>query len=140
LVLQKELLEELKQPQVQAKVHDYQYNRKLLFKLLVMANSQLAEIIQARGPNTQINSACSGTSQAIAMAEGANHFLCLLCSLRRADWIRLGRCKRVIVVSADNPTSESVLPYIGTGFLALGAATAATGLRWPRIRARCRRR
>jgi len=111
--VQRELLEELKAGQVQAKLHEYQYNRKLLFKLLVMANSQLAELIQARGPNTQVNSACSGTTQAIAIAE---------------DWIRMGRCKRVIVVSADNPTSESVLPYIGTGFLALGAATITQGV------------
>ena len=28
---------------------DYEFNRKLLFRLLVMANSQLAELIQARG-------------------------------------------------------------------------------------------
>jgi 3-oxoacyl-(acyl-carrier-protein) synthase len=111
--IHRELLEELKGVQTQGKLEEYQYNRKLLFKLLVMANSQLAELVQARGPNTQINSACSGTSQAIAMAE---------------DWIRSGRCKRVIVVSADNPTSESVLPYIGTGFLALGAATIVPGV------------
>jgi 3-oxoacyl-(acyl-carrier-protein) synthase len=88
----------------------YQYNRKLLFKILVMANSQLAELISAKGPNTQINSACAGTTQAIAMGE---------------DWIRSGRCRRVIVVSADNPTSPASLPYLGTGFLALGAASTA---------------
>lgn len=88
----------------------YQYNRKLLFKILVMANSQLAELVSAKGPNTQINSACAGTTQAIAMAE---------------DWIRSGRCRRVIVVSADNPTSPACLQYLGTGFLALGAASTA---------------
>eukprot|EP00343_Euplotes_focardii_P009492 CAMPEP_0205827422 /NCGR_PEP_ID=MMETSP0206-20130828/31942_1 /ASSEMBLY_ACC=CAM_ASM_000279 /TAXON_ID=36767 /ORGANISM="Euplotes focardii, Strain TN1" /LENGTH=894 /DNA_ID=CAMNT_0053128317 /DNA_START=39 /DNA_END=2723 /DNA_ORIENTATION=+ len=88
--------------------HSYEYDRKLLFKLLVMANSQLAELIKARGPNTQINSACASTTQAIAIAE---------------DWMRTGRCRRVVVVSADNATSDNLLEYIGTGFLALGAAT-----------------
>lgn len=88
----------------------YQYNRKLLFRLLVMANAQLAELINARGPNTQCNSACSGTTQAIAIAE---------------DWIRSGRCRRVIVIAADNATSDLLLPYLATGFLALGAASTA---------------
>lgn len=86
----------------------YEYDRKLLFKLLVMANGQLAELIRARGPNTQINAACAGTTQAISLAE---------------DWIRLGRCKRVIVISADHATSNHLFPYLGTGFLALGAAS-----------------
>jgi SAM-dependent methyltransferase len=88
----------------------YEFDRKLLFKLLVMANSQLAELICARGPNTHVNAACASTSQAIAIAE---------------DWIRPGRCKRVVVVSADNATSENLLPFIGTGFLALTAASIA---------------
>lgn len=87
---------------------DYEYDRKLLFKLLVMANCQLAELVKARGPNTQINSACASTTQAMTVAE---------------DWIRTGRCRRVIVVSADNATSPALLPFLATGFLALGAAT-----------------
>jgi len=73
-----------------------------------MANSQLAELIHAKGPNMQINTACSGTTEAISLAE---------------DWIRAGRCRRVLVIAADNPTSPNLLPYIGTGFLTLGAAT-----------------
>eukprot|EP00456_Euglypha_rotunda_P008062 TRINITY_DN11529_c0_g1_i8.p1 TRINITY_DN11529_c0_g1~~TRINITY_DN11529_c0_g1_i8.p1 ORF type:complete len:287 (+),score=43.60 TRINITY_DN11529_c0_g1_i8:78-938(+) len=56
----------------------------------------------------QINTACSGTTEAIALAE---------------DWIRAKRCRRVVVVSSDNPTSSQLLPYLGTGFLTLGAAT-----------------
>jgi len=85
----------------------YEFNRKLLFKLLVMANSQLAEIVQAKGPNLHINAACAGTSAALALAH---------------DWIRTGRAKRVVVISADNPSSEHLLPWVGIGFLALGAA------------------
>mmetsp|Transcript_27139 Transcript_27139/g.46786 ORF Transcript_27139/g.46786 Transcript_27139/m.46786 type:complete len:649 (+) Transcript_27139:112-2058(+) len=90
------------------KVGSYHFNRKLLFQILVMANSQLAELIKARGPNTHLNAACASTSQAITVAE---------------DWIRMGRCQRVVVISADVPTSPNLLSYIGTGFLSLGAAT-----------------
>ena len=85
----------------------YEFNRKLLFKLLVMANSQLAEIVQARGPNLHINAACAGTTAGIALG---------------CDWLRAGRCKRVVVISADNPSSDQLLPWVGIGFLALGAA------------------
>lgn len=94
-------------PAVQA-AENYQYDRKLLFKLLVMANNQLAELIHARGPNVHVNSACSSMTQAIAIAQ---------------DWLRLGRCKRVVVISADNTTSDDLLQYVGTGFLALTAAS-----------------
>jgi len=73
-----------------------------------MANSQFAQIIGAMGPNTQINSACASTTQAISFAE---------------DWIRRGRCKRVIILGADNPTSDQTMEWIGTGFLAIGAAS-----------------
>ena len=88
-------------------VAGYEFNRKLLFKLLVMANSQLAELVQAKGPNLHINAACAGTTAAIALGH---------------DWIRTGRAKRVVVISADNPSSDHLLPWVGIGFLALGAA------------------
>lgn len=87
---------------------EYQFNRKLLFKLLVMGNAQLAQLIKAKGPNTTLNAACASTSQAVALAE---------------DWIKLGRCERVIVVGADDPTSENLMQWIGTGFLILGASS-----------------
>ncbi len=72
-----------------------------------MGHSQFAELIGARGPNTQINSACASTTQAVALAE---------------DWIRRGRCRRVVIISADDVTSDNVLEWIGAGFLASGAA------------------
>jgi 3-oxoacyl-(acyl-carrier-protein) synthase len=75
-----------------------------------MANCQLAELIKARGPNTQINAACAGTTQAVSIAQ---------------DWIRCGRAKRVIVISADTASSDLLLPFLGTGFMALGAASLA---------------
>ncbi|OLS23139.1 MAG: 3-oxoacyl-[acyl-carrier-protein] synthase 2 [Candidatus Heimdallarchaeota archaeon LC_2] len=89
-------------------ISGYQFDRKILFKLLVMGNAQLAQIIKAKGPNTTLNAACASTSQAVTLAE---------------DWIKLGRCERVIVVGADDPTSDNLLQWIGTGFLILGAAS-----------------
>ena len=86
----------------------FQFSRKFLFEVLSMGHSQFAQFIGARGPNTQVNAACSSTTQAVSIAE---------------DWIRTGRCKRVIVVAADDVTNEEMLEWIGSGFLAVGAAT-----------------
>ncbi|NHJ84295.1 MAG: acyltransferase domain-containing protein [Asgard group archaeon] len=86
----------------------FEFSRKFLFEVLSMGHSQFAQFIRARGPNTQVNAACSSTTQAISIAE---------------DWIRTGRCKRVIVVAADDVTNEQMLEWIGSGFLAVGAAT-----------------
>ena len=85
----------------------FEFDRRFLFRILSMGHSQFAEVIGARGPNTQVNSACASTTQAIALAQ---------------DWIRAGRCRRVVVVAADNVTSDSLLGWIGAGFLATGAA------------------
>ena len=87
--------------------HPYSFDRRFLFRVLSMGHSQFAEFIGARGPNTQVNAACASTTQAITVAE---------------DWIRAGRCRRVIVVAADNATSDNLLGWIGAGFLASGAA------------------
>ncbi|MGI9342845.1 MAG: phosphopantetheine-binding protein, partial [Gammaproteobacteria bacterium] len=86
---------------------EFHFDRKFLFRVLSMGHSQFAEEIGARGPNTQINGACASTTQAMSLAE---------------DWIRQGRCKRVIIVSADNVTSDNLMEWIGAGFLASGAA------------------
>ena len=76
--------------EVERRIHDlertlekepYTFDRRFLFRVLSMGHSQLAELIGARGPNTQINSACASTTQAVALAE---------------DWIRAGRCRRVL--------------------------------------------
>ncbi len=85
----------------------YNFDRRFLFRVLSMGHSQFAEIIGARGPNTQVNAACASTTQALSLAE---------------DWIRAGRCRRVIVVSADDATGDSLQPWITSGFLASGAA------------------
>ena len=85
----------------------YEYDRKFLFKVLCLGNSQLAQIAKCMGPNCQINTACSGTSTGMAIA---------------SDWIAAGRCERVVVVAGDSASSETLLPFIGNGFVALGAA------------------
>src|SRR5208283_3012177 len=83
------------------------FDRRFLLRVLSMGHSQFAELIGARGPNTQINAACATTAQGVALAE---------------DWIRAGRCRRVIVISADDVTSDNMIGWFGPGFLASGAA------------------
>ena len=85
----------------------YVFDRRFLFRTLSMGHSQFAEYIGARGPNTQVNAACASTTQAVALAE---------------DWIRAGRCRRVVVISADDVTSDHMLEWFAAGFLASGAA------------------
>jgi acyl transferase domain-containing protein/NAD(P)-dependent dehydrogenase (short-subunit alcohol dehydrogenase family) len=91
------------------RVAPYQFPRKFILSILPMGSSQLAQWIGARGPNTHINSACASTSVAIGIAH---------------DWIRAGRCRRVIVIAADDPTTDTLREWILSGFLALGAATS----------------
>jgi acyl transferase domain-containing protein/NAD(P)-dependent dehydrogenase (short-subunit alcohol dehydrogenase family) len=85
----------------------YVFNRRFLLRVLSMGHSQFAEFIGARGPNTQVNAACASTTQAISLSQ---------------DWIHAGRCNRVIVVSADDVTSDHLIEWMGAGFLATGAA------------------
>ncbi|MBX7222216.1 MAG: SDR family NAD(P)-dependent oxidoreductase [Blastocatellia bacterium] len=87
--------------------HPYLFDRRFLFRVLAMGHSQFAELIGARGPNTQVNSACASTTQATAIAQ---------------DWISTGRCRRVIIIAADDVTSDNLLEWFGSGFLASGAA------------------
>ena len=105
--------------EVERRIHDleltlekeaYTFDRRFIFRILAMGHSQLAEMIGARGPNTQINSACASTTQAVALAE---------------DWIRAGRCRRVLIVAADDATSDTMMGWIGAGFL-LASGAAAT--------------
>ncbi|HXJ90305.1 MAG TPA: SDR family oxidoreductase [Candidatus Binatia bacterium] len=85
----------------------YVFDRRFLLKVLSMGHSQFAEFIGARGPNTHVNAACASTTQAVALAE---------------DWIQTRRCRRVIIVSADDITSDHSMEWFGAGFLASGAA------------------
>lgn len=87
---------------------EFHFNRKILLEVLSMGHAQFAQLIKARGPNTQVNSACASTTLAIGVAN---------------DWIRTGRCKRVVIISADDVTTDELFPWLGSGFLASGAAS-----------------
>lgn len=50
----------------------------------------------------------AGATQAIALAY---------------DMIQVGRAERMIVVAGDNASSDNLMPWLGNGFRALGAAT-----------------
>lgn len=94
------------EPEQQVKA--YEFDRKFLFRVLVLGNAQLAQLAGCRGPNTQTNAACAGTTQAIGMAQ---------------DMLISGRAQRVVVVAGDNASGDILLPWLGSGFRALGAAT-----------------
>ncbi|MGD2026785.1 MAG: beta-ketoacyl synthase N-terminal-like domain-containing protein, partial [Anaerolineales bacterium] len=92
---------------------DYRFDRKFIFRVLNMGHSQFAEYIGARGPNTAVNAACATTTHAISIAE---------------DWIRNGRCQRVVIVAGDDVTGGSLISWVGTGLLASGATTTEGNL------------
>jgi len=86
----------------------YKFDRNFLANACPLGSAHLARIIKAKGPNTLVSSACASTTLAMGIAE---------------DWIRVGRCKRVLVVGGENATSPKQSQWVGSGFLALGAAT-----------------
>ncbi len=96
------------------KVLDYSFDRRFVFRVLSMGHSQFAEYIGARGPNTHVNAACASTTHAVSIAE---------------DWIRAGRCRRVIVVAGDDITNPTLISWIGSSMFASGAATIEGDLR-----------
>ncbi len=57
---------------------------------------------------------CAGATQAIALAY---------------DLIQVGRAERVVVIAGDSAASDNLLPWLGNGFRALGAATIAADLK-----------
>ncbi|HZM10480.1 MAG TPA: beta-ketoacyl synthase N-terminal-like domain-containing protein, partial [Candidatus Limnocylindrales bacterium] len=105
--LAQEIVSKIEELRAEIEKNPYVFERRFLLKTLSMGHSQFAEFIGARGPNTQINSACATTTQAVGMA---------------GDWIRAGRCSRVIIITADDVTSDHMIGWFGAGFLASGAA------------------
>ncbi|MBN1481879.1 SDR family NAD(P)-dependent oxidoreductase [candidate division KSB1 bacterium] len=91
----------------------YKFNYNFMTLISAQANNRLAQLINAKGPNLQLNAACSSTSMAITIAE---------------DFIKNGRAKRMIVIGADDSTSKDNLPWLGAGFLCTGAATNESDL------------
>ncbi|NTW08747.1 MAG: acyltransferase domain-containing protein, partial [Anaerolineaceae bacterium] len=96
------------------KALDYSFDRRFVFRVLSMGHSQFAEFIGARGPNTHVNAACATTTHALAIAE---------------DWIRGGRCRRVIIIAGDDVTNPNLISWIGSSMFASGAATTEGDLR-----------
>ncbi|MGD8242478.1 MAG: beta-ketoacyl synthase N-terminal-like domain-containing protein, partial [Desulfobacterales bacterium] len=86
----------------------YKFERNLLFDVVPLGSAHFAQLIKAKGPNMMMSGACASTTQAVGVAE---------------DWIRTGRCERVIIVGGEASTSETQSPWIASGFLALGAAS-----------------
>src|SRR5205814_7190013 len=107
VVLRQEIDRRINELRVAIEREPFVFDRRFLFRVLSMGHSQFAEYIGARGPNTHINAACASTTQGVSLAE---------------DWIRAGRCRRVIVVSSDDVTSDNLVEWFGAGFLASGAA------------------
>jgi malonyl CoA-acyl carrier protein transacylase len=91
----------------------FHLERDFIFRALSMGHAQLAELIGARGPNLQLNAACASTTLAVGLAE---------------DWIRRGRCRRVLVVAADDITNPRLAPWLVGGLLATGAVTTEGAL------------
>jgi len=106
-LLAEELQHRIHQLETDLDQNGYTFNRKFLYRAVSFGHAQFAEYIGATGPNTQINAACASTTQGVALAE---------------DWIRAGRCDRVVIISGDDVTSDELLQWIGSGFLAMGAA------------------
>ncbi|MBN1500070.1 MAG: acyltransferase domain-containing protein [Spirochaetes bacterium] len=86
----------------------YSFDRALLTQIIALGSGHFAQMIKAKGPNTMVSGACASATQAVAVAE---------------DWIRMGRCDRVIIVGGEAATSEIQNEWITSGFLALGAAS-----------------
>jgi acyl transferase domain-containing protein/phosphopantetheinyl transferase/NAD(P)-dependent dehydrogenase (short-subunit alcohol dehydrogenase family) len=86
----------------------YRFSRNFLFKALALGHAHVAQALGARGPALHVNAACASTTEALVVAR---------------DWIESGRARRVLVVGADDATNDALLEWIGTGFLAIGAAS-----------------
>ncbi|PIU20450.1 MAG: beta-ketoacyl synthase, partial [Elusimicrobia bacterium CG08_land_8_20_14_0_20_59_10] len=86
----------------------YSFSQNFLLKVIPIADSQFAQWVGAKGPAVHVSAACASTTEAVHIAE---------------SWIRAGKCKRVVVISADDITNETVQQWTMPGFLASGTAT-----------------
>ncbi|WP_321493743.1 polyketide synthase [uncultured Desulfobacter sp.] len=87
----------------------YKFERNILFDIVSLGGAHFASLIRAKGPNIHLHGACASTTQAIGVAQ---------------DWIRSARCERVIVIGGEAATTDAQMPWVGSGFLAMGAATS----------------
>jgi acyl transferase domain-containing protein/NAD(P)-dependent dehydrogenase (short-subunit alcohol dehydrogenase family)/acyl carrier protein len=86
----------------------YEFNHRFMTLLSSQANNRLAQFTGAAGPNFFLSAACSSTTNAVTVAE---------------DLIRAGHADRMIVIGADSSSTREALPWIGAGFLSIGAAS-----------------
>jgi len=92
----------------------YQFSQNFLLKVIPIADSQFAQFVGAKGPAIHLSAACASTTQAVHVAE---------------SWIRSGKCKRVVVIAADDITNEILQEWTMPGFLASGTATTKEDVR-----------
>ena len=92
----------------------YQFSQNFLLKVIPIADSQFAQLVGAKGPAIHLSAACASTTQAVHVAE---------------SWIRSGKCKRVVVIAADDITNEILQEWTMPGFLAAGTATTKEDVR-----------
>ncbi|WP_198013926.1 type I polyketide synthase [Desulforegula conservatrix] len=117
------LMENLSDPDIKSKITEwffgvwdkqikgkdkYVFKRDFPANITPLGSAHFARIIKAKGPNIQMSGACASTTQAVCVAE---------------DWIRAGRCERVVIIGGEAATSKNQGPWIGSGFLSLGAAS-----------------
>lgn len=70
---------------------EYKFDRKFLFRMLVLGNLQLAQLTGIRGPSTQTNAACAGTTQ-------VRHDMHDACEAE--PWCIFARCKWFVCLRA----------------------------------------
>lgn len=92
----------------------YEFDRNFILNFCPLGAAHFAQIIRAKGPNLNVNGACASTTEALGVAE---------------DWIRTGRCDRVIVIGGESPTSPAHNQWINTAFLSLGAGSVKKTVR-----------
>ncbi|MCG2725258.1 MAG: acyltransferase domain-containing protein, partial [Elusimicrobia bacterium] len=90
-----------------------EFSQNFLLKIIPIADSQFAQWVGAKGPSMHISAACASTTQAVHTAEA---------------WIRTGKAKRVVIISADDITNKTVQDWTMAGFIASGAATTTEKL------------
>ncbi|MCP3899582.1 MAG: hypothetical protein GY707_07710, partial [Desulfobacteraceae bacterium] len=107
------LMEIVKEPDIKQKItswffyvvkkrevfETYKFDRNFILNFCPLGAAHFAQIIHAKGPNLNVNGACASTTEALGVAE---------------DWIRTGRCDRVIVIGGESPTSPAHNQWINT--------------------------
>ncbi|OGS53207.1 MAG: hypothetical protein A3J79_14290, partial [Elusimicrobia bacterium RIFOXYB2_FULL_62_6] len=86
----------------------FAFSQNFLMKVIPIGDSQFAQWVGAKGPAMHISAACASTTQAVHTAE---------------CWLRTGKCKRVVVIAADDITNEVTQAWTMPGFLASGTAS-----------------